>query len=380
MEKDQKVMNKLYVKNLIKKENVEVFDISMPSKHNFVLDNGTIAHNCSHSVGYGLITYAGLFLRYNYPLEWWASILTNAKEKEISGRLWSHIKHLVAAPDINLSSDEMEIDYANHKIRAKLGVIRGMGTTTIDPIVQGRPYLDIQDFVNREVAGPGLTRKLTHVGVLDSLYPPKLELLQKLQLFEDALEVKKHNQKLSKAKVEGKTIRALEAKKGTIPDEYLKIEEDPMQNAAIQKSILPSLLVGLYDLGKNHSKCIIGRSHPSKIMTNSNGKECLLVTGEMLERLNEMKGEIVSEDKFVACTAFIVETAIFDYKKGTKQALKIVADFDGFVKELVLWPDYFTQVLSFPQNLRKGNIATIFLKNRAGKDDPCSIVEIVIEA
>lgn len=368
------------MKSLIKKQNVEVFDLSMPSQHNFVLANGVIAHNCSHSVGYGLITYAGLFLRHNYPLEWWASILQNAKEKEISGKLWPHVKDLVAAPDINLSTDEMEIDYANHKIRAKLGVIRGIAAATINPIVEGRPYLNIQDFVDRDVAGPGLSRKLTHVGVLDSLYPPKLNLLQKLQLLEDAQEVKKFNKKLQVAKEAGKTIKQTEPKKGEVPEEYLEVEKDPMKNAAIKKSILPTLLVGLYDLGKMHSKCIIGRSRPSKLMTSPNEVQSLLVSGEMLQRLDEMKGERVPKDQFVAVTCFIVATRVFDYQKNTKSAITITMDCDGFVAEHVLWPDYFSHQLVYPQELAKGQICTVFLKKRAGKGDPCTIQEIVIEA
>ena len=338
--------------------------------------------NASHSAGYFLITYAGLFLRYNYPLEWWAAILTNAKEKEITGKLWPHVKHLLAPPDINLSSDEMEIDYANHKIRAKLGVVRGMGDKSIDPIVAGRPYKNIQDFVDKSVAGPGLTRKLTHVGVLDSLYPPKTTLLQKLQLFEDALELKKFNAKAVKINKDG---TPQEPKKGVIPEEYLVIESDPMKNAAIKKSILPSLLVGLHDLGKNHSKCIIGDVRPSKLMYIKNDKgrilkESLLVTGEWLQRLNEMTEDKVKEDMYVAATGYVVDTSIFDYKKNTKQALKCVLDFDGFVSEFVMWPDYFTGILNYPKDLKKGQICTVFLKKRAEKSDPCTITDIVIEA
>ncbi len=342
---------------------------------------GRYAFNKSHGISYSYITYACMFLKHYYNLEFWAAILTNAKQKEITGKLWPYVKHLVAAPDINLSTDEMEIDYLNGKIRAKLGVIRGLGAKSIDPIVEGRPYKDIQDFVNRDVAGPALSRKLIHVGVLDSLFPPKLTLLQKLQLFEDALEIRKYSQKVEKAKKDGKLTRQTEPHKGNIPEEYLHIEEDPMKNAAIRKSILPSLLVGLYDLGRNHSKCIVNRDKPSKIMTSpTTGQEVLLVTSEMFERLNEMPGEVVAEDKFVAATGFIVETEIFDYKKNTKQALKLIIDFDGLVKELVLWPNYFTGILEYPKEIKKGNIVTVFLKKRARKDDPCSIQEIVIEA
>lgn len=335
--------------------------------------------NLSHSTGYFLITYACLFLRHNYPLEWWAAILTNATQKEISGKLWSHVRDMVAAPDINLSSDEMEIDYANGKIRSKLGMVKGMQSATIDPIIAGRPYLSIQDFVNRDVAGPTLSRKLIHVGVLDSLFPPKSALLQKMQLFEDAVEIQKYNEKVAKAAKDGKPIKATEPKKGKISEQYLTIEQDPLKNAATQKAILPSLLVGLYDLGRNHSKCIVGRSKPSKIMTAPNGNEVLLVSGEVLQRLNEMPGDAIPEDKYVAACGFVVETKIFDYKNNTRQALKIVMDFDGFVKEFVCWPDYFTFQLTYPPELAKGQIVTMFLKKRAGKDGDCSIQDIVIE-
>jgi DNA-directed DNA polymerase III PolC len=337
--------------------------------------------NLSHSKSYAMITYACMFLRHNYPLEWWAAILTNAKEKEISGKLWPHVKHILAPPDINLSSDEMEIDYANGLIRAKLGVVRGMGEKTIDPIVAGRPYKDIQDFVNREVAGPGLARKLTHVGVLDSLYPPKLELLQKMQLLEDATEIRKFNQKLEKAALEEKTIKATEAKKGVIPEEYLNIEKDPMKNAAIKKSILPSLLVGLYDLGQNYSKCI-PRTAPSKMMRSPTNHrlEVLLINGERLQALDERPGDMIPKDLYVAVCAFVVSTSIFDYKKNTKQALKVVLDVDGVVGERICWPQYPSGDLVYPKELKKGQIATVFLKKRANSNDICSIQEIVIEA
>jgi DNA-directed DNA polymerase III PolC len=341
---------------------------------------GKYAFNKSHGISYSFITYACMFLKHYYSLEFWAAILTNAKQNEITGKLWPHVKHLVAAPDINLSTDQMEIDYANRKIRAKLGLIRGMGEKSIDPIVEGRPYESVKDFVYKGVAAPSLSRKLIHVGVLDSLFPPQSTLLEKLQLFEDAIEGKKFNEKSVKPNKEGSLPTP---KKGEIPEEYLNIEKDPMKNAAVRKSILPSLLVGLHDLGRNHSKCIKGSVRSSKIMTAYNGHECLLVTGEMLQRLNEMPADSIPEDKYVAATAYVVSTEILDYKKNTKQALKVTCDFDGFVVELVQWPDYFSGQLIYPKELKKGNIVTVFLKKRAGKtgkNDNCSIQDIVIEA
>ena len=209
------------------------------------------------------------------------------------------------------------------------------------------------------------------------------------------MRIKKHDKKVEKARLEGKSIKASLPKLGEIPEEYLSIEKDPMKNAAIKKSILPSLLVGLRDLGMKYSKCLEYKDIPSKMMVSAEGRRgvefdtrykptdkerIFLISGEMLQQLDEQTAEEVSEDKYAVVTAFIVETKVFDYKKGTKQALKIVMDVDGVTSEKVLWPDYFTQELTYPKELKKGNICTIFLKKRANKADPCSITEIVIEA
>ena len=44
-----------------------------------------------------------------------------------------------------------------------------------------------------------LAHKLIHVGVLDSLFPPKTGLLEKLKMYEDAVECKKYAEKVKKA-------------------------------------------------------------------------------------------------------------------------------------------------------------------------------------
>ncbi len=376
--KELEKMKPVFIQGASKKLSLETAEAVWDQMVTF----GRYGFSSIHSAEYSHYTYATMFLRHLYPLEWYASILTNATEREISGILWSTVKDYLAAPDINLSSDKMEIDYANHKIRPKLGIVRGIGSATIDPIVAGRPYKDIRDFIEKDVAGESLSRKLIHVGVLDSLFPPKLSFLEKLQIFEDAIEVRNYNLKVQKAKEDGKLLRQTEPRKGEIPEQYLNIEKNPMENAARKKSVLPSLLVGLHDLGRNHSKCVVGRAYPSKIMTDSYNHEVILITGEMLQRLDEMDGH--DKDKYVAITAFIVETKVFDYKNNTKQALKVILDADSYINEKVLWPDYLSGSLIYPPELKKGNICTVFLKKRASKNDgtidPCSITEIVIEA
>lgn len=337
---------------------------------------GRYGFSIIHAVEYAHITYACMFLKYHYPLEWWAAILTNASEKEITGKFWPYVKDLVMPPDINLSGDAMAVDYANEKIRSKLGIIRGMGDKTIDPIVAGRPYKDIQDFVDRDVAGASLARKLIHVGVLDSLFPPKSTLLEKLQAYEDAVEVRKFNIKWNSMPIEKQAKAKVTApKKGEVPEQYLNLT--PLQDICMRKAVLPSLPVNLYEIGANHSKVLSSYIAVPKVMSHT-GHETPLINGDRLQRLDETDGDKVLKDIYVAATCYVVEVKEFSYAKNTKRALKMILDADGYVSEKVLWPDYDSGELKYPEGLKKGSIATVFFRKKPGKKD-MAVRSIVLE-
>jgi DNA polymerase-3 subunit alpha len=338
---------------------------------------GRYGFSIIHAVEYALITYACMYLKHHYPLEWWAAVLTNADEQEITGTFWPFVKDKVMPPDINLSGDIMAVDYKNNKIRAKLGVIRGMGDATIEPIVNGRPYESIQEYVDKGVAGASLSHKLIHVGVLDSLFPQSASLAEKLKIYEDALEAKKFREKLNKAKEEGKKVRANSPKPGKIPEEYMNIP--PLKDAAMKKAVLPSLPIDLHGLGANHSKAIVAKGE-RPIVANNYGDEIRLVDGNILKKIDELTPEKVTNDVYVASTCFVISAEEFSYPKAkpTKRALKLILDADGYVSEKVLWPDYNTGQLLYPKELKKGVIATVFFKKRQGKKD-VSIAGFVVE-
>lgn len=329
-----------------------------------------------HAVEYAMITYACMFLKYHYPLEWWASILTNADEKEITSQFWPYVKDMVLAPDINLSGDTMVVDYASSTIRSKLGIIRGIGEKTIEPIVSNRPYKDIQDFVDKDVSGPSLAHKLIHVGVLDSLFPQTAGLIEKLKIFEEARESKEYREKVKEAQDKGKTVRATGPKQAKIPEEYVNLT--PLKDAAMKKSVLTSLPIDLYTLGVMYSKARVPFINRPKVMS-PRGHETLLISGAQLDRLEQIPGDEVTDSIYVAATCFIIEAKEFAYAKNTKRALKVVIDADGFVSEKVLWPDYNTGNLEYPPELKKGSIATVFMRKKDGRKD-LSIMGVVVES
>jgi len=368
-------MRKLKIKSIKSIGLQNVYDIEMPSKNNFLLSNGVVAHNCIHSIGYSYITYACMFLKHFYPLEWWTAILTNATETEISGQFWPYVKDMLLPPDINLSTDVMVVDYRSKKIRSKLGIIRGIGEATITPIVEGRPYKDIHEFIEKDVAGYSVTRRLIHVGVLDSLFPVEFTFLDRIQAYEDALELKKFEVKKEEARIDGKKLRATGPKKGQIPEEYLNLS--PIQDAALKKAVLPSFPIDLHSLARKHSKVILPHAEVPRVQS-ANGYGSILLTGAELKALDEQPGEDIQKDKYVAVTAFITDAKEFTYAKGLKKALKLIIDADGHVSERVIWPDYNSGELNYPEALKKGVIATLFLKKRVGRQE-LSLMNVVIE-
>ncbi len=341
---------------------------------------GRYGFSVIHAVEYAHITYACMYLKHHYPMEWWAAVMTCAKEQEITGVLWPFVRDFVLPPDINLSGETMVVDYANEKIRSKLGVIRGIGENTIEPIVNGRPYASIQDFINKDVAGSSLSHKLIHVGVLDSLFPPKSSLLTKLKIFEDAVEVKKYQDKLAEAVKTGKKVRALQPREGVIPEEYINLP--PLKDAAMKKSVLPSLPLDLHRIARKESKYIIDKNAAVPIVVDARGDKeyrSQLVNGEKLKRLDEMSSETLQKDVYVAATCFVIQAKEFAYSKNTKKALKLVLDCDGYVSEKVLWPEYETGKLSYPEGLKKGAIATVFFRKKVGRKPELNIMSVKLE-
>ena len=137
--------------------------------------------------------------------------------------------------------------------------------------------------------------------------------------------------------------------------------------------------MNLFSLSTIHSR-VLGDFHNVPVVKNARNYNTILVSGDQLKRLDELDGEAVKEDRYVAATGFVVKIEEFSYPKAkpTKRALKMILDFDGFVTEKVMWPDYDSGELRYPKELVKNSIATIFMRKRLGKKD-MSVTEIVVE-
>lgn len=315
---------------------------------------GQYGFSLNHAQSYATTTYATAFLKAHYPLEWWTAVLSNADQKEITEKFWKHVRHLIAPPDINISSDKMEIDYEKGLIRSKLSMVKGLSDDTAVKIMTQRPYRDIKDFVTKDVLKPAMTRKLIHVGIMDSLFPESSTLEDKMQLFEDTLEEIKYE----KAIAAGKKAKL---KKGSIDPDFLSMS--PLESYVLKKQILPSMPTDLTSLLIDISNDLDPQPNGRAIVKRSGGT--YMFNGSIAEKVE--KADLNNQVKYaVAC--YVISVKEFTYSGGTKKALKMLVDTDGYMREYVKWPNYDTGELEYPAGLKKESVVILSLERRPGKD------------
>lgn len=352
--------------------------------------------NKSHAVAYSVISYACAYLKHHYPLEWWAAVLSNATDKEINEVFYKYVKDMVLPPDVNTSTEQMEIDYSAGKIRNKLSVISGLGKNYAEKIMAGRPYTSLKDFVEKDTCGPSLARKLIYVGALDSLFPEGLEDLTKISMYEETVaeveflrKMKDKREKIEalmreheEGKIEYSKVqraintakRAMEKgpKKPSIPEEYVGINSK--KAFQIKKSVFPTMNL---DLNKALIECsdipVFQMESGSLIVLNN--REYRLMSGEHLQFVdnNNMQEEVT-----FCVPGYVIDVSEFPYQRGARKALKVIVDSSGYLSEKVIWPDYNTGELSYDPEIKKGAIV-YFLYNKKPNKPYTNIRDTFVE-
>lgn len=351
--------------------------------------------NKSHAVAYSVISYACAFFKHHYKLEWWAAVLSTSDSKKINEEYYKYVKDMILPPDISVSTENISIDYNLGKLRSKLSMINGLGKKVANKIIDNRPYADIKDFVGKKVAGPSLTRKLIHVGVLDSLFGMEEDtLMKKMQKYEDTVKLVEWEKKLDSYDVrieeetDEKKIKRLVssrarmlnkgAAKGKINPDYQTLT--PKKSFLMKKSVFPNMNLDLNAVLLKDSEFNIIKGTPYSRVMDQWGRETPLVSGEHLQRIDEMFMDEGDEVR-VCCPAYVLDSSEFTYAGGEKKALKLILDSSGYVSEKVLWADYDTGELVYPEDLKKGAIVFVFYKRKQNSRGQCytNITNIEVE-
>ncbi|MBI5607511.1 MAG: DNA polymerase III subunit alpha [Deltaproteobacteria bacterium] len=110
--------------------------------------------NKSHSAAYGLITYHTAWLKANYPVEFYAALLT--RDKDDTDRIVGYLQQArqggiqVLPPDVNES--QLSFSVSQGRVRFGLGAIKGLGEGAIDVLMEARksgPFESLFDLLRR---------------------------------------------------------------------------------------------------------------------------------------------------------------------------------------------------------------------------------------
>lgn len=321
-----------------------------------IMASARYSFNKSHAISYAYVAYACMWLKINYPLEWWKAILSNADKDEVATKFWRYVQDIVVLPDVNKSSENFEI--VEDKLMAPLSLISGIGEKTYKEIIRYIPYTSIQDFAEkhfskqdgdktRRPVHTGVVLKLIAAGALDSMFKGQMTIEDKIAEFNSAKALAKDTTKID-----------------PVPEEYYNITDlgrylvrkkvVSIYSADLREKMLP-IRGGRYLSGKYHQSMKFWVTQDRKLVIDGNQMEWIrdMMASNKFEELTS-RLELFAPDNVnltwdnrnysVATLAYVVSEKALQYKNKTKQATKLVLDANGYFSEEVLWPSFDADV------------------------------------
>ena len=143
-----------------------------------MMDFAKYAFNKSHAACYAVVAYQTAYLKYYYPVEFMAALMTSVIDNP--GKVSEYILTCrqmgieILPPDIN--KGEAGFSVAGKAIRYALTAVKGVGRPVIEAIVRERnargPFSNLQDFITRDERGEVNKRVIENfikAGAFDSL-------------------------------------------------------------------------------------------------------------------------------------------------------------------------------------------------------------------
>ena len=123
--------------------------------YDMMMDFAKYAFNKSHAACYAVVAYQTAYLKYYYPVEFMAALMTSVIDnpKKVSEYILNcrNMNIAILPPDVN--AGEAGFSVTDGKIRYALTAIKGVGRPVIDSLVQERkergPFTNLKDFITR---------------------------------------------------------------------------------------------------------------------------------------------------------------------------------------------------------------------------------------
>lgn len=167
-----------------------------------MIDFAKYAFNKSHAAAYAVVSYQTAFLKYYYPVEYMAALMTSVihNPSKVAEYILSSRKMQIEIlpPDINFGESEFSADHG--AIRYGLSAIKSLGAPMIRAIVEERKengkYQSLRDFIER-MSGRELNKRaienLIKAGALDQVAGNRRQKLMVYAEIMDAVNQEKKN-------------------------------------------------------------------------------------------------------------------------------------------------------------------------------------------
>jgi DNA polymerase-3 subunit alpha len=281
--------------------------------------------NKSHSAAYAFIAYQTAYLKTHYPVEFMTALLT--EDMENTDKVIKNINEIrnmdiaILPPDINSSCRDFTVH--DKDIRFGLGAVKGVGSSAVEAIVEGRPdsqFQSLQDFCERvdlRRVNKRVVEALIKCGAFDSLGGKRS---QYMAVFEDAMDA---GQKLQREKELGQeslfgSDQIVTHKNGQAYGQLPEIDEWA-ENILLTNE---KESLGFYITG-----------HPLARHSAAIKRFATCDTASLAEK---------SDKQEVSLCGIINSLKMLTTKKGDRMAFVTLEDLSGFA-ELVVFPEAYTQ-------------------------------------
>lgn len=154
-----------------------------------IMGFSSYAFNQSHAQSYSLLSYCTAWLKYYYPTEFYAAVLSMQSDDD---KIQKYIKVAeedgikVKVPDINLSESSFTPIVTDNKKEILYGIasIKGVGEASIQPIISKRPFTSLEDLmkkVPKKYLNKRVINALAMSGALSSFNENRIELLSSIR-------------------------------------------------------------------------------------------------------------------------------------------------------------------------------------------------------
>ena len=151
-----------------------------------MVDFAKYAFNKSHAACYAVVAYQTAWLKYYYPVEFMAALLTSVIDNpgKVAGYILTcRSRNIeILPPDVN--QGEAGFSVMDGKIRYALTAIKGVGRPVIDSLVEERrqrgPYTNLNDFITRNTdkeLNKRVIESFIKAGAFDSLSGTRKQLM-----------------------------------------------------------------------------------------------------------------------------------------------------------------------------------------------------------